>query len=111
MKMLATLTDEPFKYRFYFSDSYDFMTDKKLTFDRDDDGMIDLIFVVRDTDRPLEISDISIKDAPEVIAREFEHGSVMANLSGNDFEWKEKNVTVPSKDAVFLIGNGGQNER
>ena len=111
MKMLATLTDEPFKYRFYFSDSYDFMTDKKLTFDRDDDGMIDLVFVVRDTDRPLEISDISIKDAPEVIAREFEHGSVMANLSGNDFEWKEKNVTVPSKDAVFLIGNGGQNER
>ena len=102
MKMLVTLTDDPFRYRLYFCDSYDYMTDETLSFDRDENGNIDMIFIVKDTDRPMEISGLSIKDAPEVIVRNFEHGTVVANLSGREIELKELKLTVPSKDAVFI---------
>ena len=69
--------------------------------DRDGNGKIDLIFIVKDTDRPIKISGLSIKDAPEVIVRNFEHGMVVSNLSGREIELKELKLMVPSKDAVL----------
>jgi len=102
MIMLGTLTDSPFRYRFYFTDCYDYLNDKEYGFDPDGDGKVTLVLRIKDVDRPVELSDIVLQDAPEVIRRDFEKGTVVANLSSEPFSCVELGVTVPSKDAIFI---------
>jgi hypothetical protein len=102
MKILSSICETPFRYRFYFCDTYDYMTDKQLTFDPDGKKTLDLEFSISDSDLPIEVSDVLVSDKPEILIRHFEKGTVIANLTDKPFHSEEYNITVNSKDAAFI---------
>lgn len=100
MKMLGVLTSEWNTYRFYISNTYDYMTDKELVYNPKGEKKVFLYFDITDTDLPVEVKDIRISTAPEIVTREFEKGKVYANLSSEPYTID--GYTIPSKDALFI---------
>ena len=101
--MLLPVTNNWNTYRIYFCDTYDLMLDMPIEFCREGHDKLELLFRITDVIDPVEIASITVQNAPEVIYREFEKGHVIANLSADSYYYEPLGVTVPSKDALFLL--------
>lgn len=101
--MLLPVTNDWNTYRIYFCDTYDPMLDMPIEFCREGHDKLELLFRITDIIDPVEIASITVQNAPEVIYREFEKGHVIANLSVDPYYYEPMGVTVPSKDALFLL--------
>lgn len=101
--MLLPVTNEWNTYRIYFCDTYDPMLDMPVEFGRKGHDKLELLFRITDIIDPIEIASITVQNAPEVIYREFEKGHVLANLSAEPYYYEPLDVTLPSKDAIFLL--------
>ncbi len=102
---LSPVGDDWFTYRFYFCNAWDPMTQQDIVFNPGGEKTIALRLILRDADRPVEISKITVHNAPEVVERRFERGTVIANLSNEEYRSAELDVTVPAKDALFIRKN------
>lgn len=99
---IAKINGDWFTYRVYFANTYDTMFQRPIVYNRKGEKTLDIELVVHDSAGPVEISNITINNAPEIVYREFEHGKVFANLSSTDFTWPGHNVVIPAKDAIFM---------
>lgn len=97
-------------FRFYFANTVDLVEDTDVVFNPSGEDRLDIEFTVWGPSTPVEISRVTVHDAPEVVYRSFERGAIVANLSESsvDFDLSEASpylsgiVSVPSKDALFL---------
>ncbi len=102
-KILLPVTGEWNTYRVYLCNTTNEMNGNPINFNvkgRDD---IDLVFMLPENIDPVEISSFMVCDAPEVILKKFEKGTVIANLSGSDYFHESLQVNIPFKDAVFIV--------
>lgn len=91
-----------FTYRIYLANSFDTKTKKPIVYNKKGEKTVDVEVVMHDTLGTVEISKVMMNNKPEIVYRDFEHGTIVANLSTQDFVWKERNLTVPAKDALFI---------
>jgi len=99
---IAKLNEDWFTYRIYFGNAYDTMEKQPIVYNKDGRDKVDIEIVWHDATGPVEVSRLLVSNAPEIVYREFEYGTVVANLSSTDFTWSEHNVVVPAKDALFI---------
>ena len=96
------VTEEWTTHRFYFANTYDYMTRTKLVYNPKGEQRFNLRFMMQDTDSSVEIKKITVHSASEIVERTFEHGIVVANLSNKPYTYEPCNTVVPAKDAVFI---------
>ena len=103
--MLMPVTQEWNTFRVYFCNTIDELDGSPVNFNITGQDHINLVFKLSETIDPVEVSEITVRSAPEVIVRKFENGYVIANLSASDYYYEPLRINVPSKDALFLIQN------
>lgn len=99
---MVKMNGDWFTYRIYFGNAFDTKTKEPIVYNRKGEKVVDLEIVVHDALGTVEISEVAVNNAPEIVYRDFEHGTVVANLSAQDFVWKDRNLTIPAKDALFV---------
>ena len=102
MVQRSVVTEEWATHRFYFANTYDYMTRTKLVYNPKGEQRFNLRFMMQDTDSSVEIKKITVHSASEIVERTFEHGVVVANLSNKPYTYEPCNTVVPAKDAVFI---------
>ena len=102
MVQRSVVTEEWTTHRFYFANTYDYMTRTKLVYNPKGKQRFNLRFMMQDTDSSVEIKKITVHSASEIVERTFEHGVVVANLSNKPYTYEPCNTVVPAKDAVFI---------
>lgn len=105
MEQRSVVSDRWETHRFYFGNTFDYMTRQNIVYNPDGETKFDLRLMIRDADRPVEISKITVHSAPEIVTRKFEYGAVIANLSNEPYHSEEFGIAVPGKDAVFIRTN------
>ena len=110
MTQRSVVTEEWTTHRFYFANTYDYMTRKKLVYNPKGEQRFNLRFMMQDTDSSIEIKKITVHSASEIVERTFEHGVVVANLSNKPYTYAPCNTTVPAKDAVFIRTSKNNNK-
>jgi hypothetical protein len=97
-------------YRYYFANTHNLISDEPVVYNPNGEKRIDIEFRIWGPEAPVEIEYLTVHDAPEVVARKFDKGLVVANLSAKPVEFDlsadlrfgtDLSITVPAKDAVF----------
>lgn len=104
MEQRSVVSDKWATHRFYFANTFDYMSQEKLIYNPKGEQRFNLRFMMQDADCPIEISRITVHSASEIVTRAFEHGLVVANLSNETYDCQAngKRLRIPAKDAAFI---------